>query len=272
MSTPIIDAKKLSLRAGRAFLLNDINWQVNQGEHWLVFGMNGSGKTTLLSIVAGFNAATSGSLNVFGEHYTRENVLDMRRRIGWVSASFFDKCYHHEQALDIVLSGLSGTLGVDFGVSDSDVHRAKRLLRGLDMESKMHKPLDMLSKGERQNVFIARALIARPEILVLDEPGTGLDVYARARMMAIVRQLAEQGRVTVIYVTHYLEEIQPFMTKTLLLRGGRVYAQGDTAAVMTPQNLSAVVGENVGLDVSADGQWQIHLPEVRAPWMEEVGR
>lgn len=268
MNETIIDAKKLSVRSGNTFLLNEVSWQVRRGEHWLVFGMNGSGKTTLLSIVAGFNAATSGSLSVFGEPYTRENILTRRRRIGWVSASFFDKCYRREQALDIVLSGLSGTLGADFSVSDADVRRAKELLRNLGMETKMHKPLDMLSKGERQNVFIARALIAEPEILVLDEPGTGLDVYARARMMDIVRDLAEQGQVTVIYVTHYLEEIQPFMTKTLLLRGGRVYAQGDTADVMTAENLSAIIGENVGLYCDAENEWRLTLPEIKGAWKE----
>lgn len=261
MSTTVIDAHKLSVRSGRTFLLNEVDWQVNSGEHWLVFGMNGSGKTTLLSIIAGFGAATSGSLSVFGEPYTNDNVFRQRQRIGWVSASFFDKCYHYEQALDIVLSGISGTLGVNFSVSNADVRRAKRLLRSLGMETKINKPLDMLSKGERQNVFIARALIAQPEILVLDEPGTGLDVYARARMMAIVRKLAESGNVTVIYVTHYLEEIQPFMTKTLLLRGGRVYAQGDTDMVLTAENLSALVGENIGLHRDAQDGWQLLLSE-----------
>lgn len=261
MSTPIIDAKKLSLRAGRAFLLKDINWQVNQGEHWLVFGMNGSGKTTLLSMIAGFGAPSSGTLEVFGEAYSAENILAMRRRIGWVSASFFDKCYHHEQALDIVLSGLFGTLGVAFGVEAEDVRRAKRLLCWLGMEKNINKPLDMLSKGERQNVFIARALIAEPEILVLDEPGTGLDVYARARMLASVRKLAARGNVTVIYVTHYLEEVQPFLSKTLLLRGGRVYAQGATADVLTQENLSALLGEEVALYKDGADKWQLALLE-----------
>ena len=262
MSTTIIEAHKLSLRSGRTFILNEVDWQVKSGEHWLVFGMNGSGKTTLLSTIAGFGAATSGSLSVFGKPYTNDNILSQRRRIGWVSASFFDKCYRYEQALDIVLSGLSGTLGVNFYVSDADVRRAKMLLRNLGMASKIHKPLDMLSKGERQNVFIARPLIARPEILVLDEPGTGLDVYARARMMTIVKALAESGNVSVIYVTHYLEEIQPFMMKTLLLRGGRVYAQGDTDVVLTAENLSALVGEDVSLYKDKKDGWKLFLPEV----------
>ncbi|MEE0435880.1 MAG: ATP-binding cassette domain-containing protein [Peptococcaceae bacterium] len=262
MNEVIIDVKKLSVRSGNTFLLNEVSWQVHRGEHWLVFGMNGSGKTTLLSIVAGFNAATSGTLSVFGMPYASENVFALRQRIGWVSASFFDKCYHREQALDIVLSGLFGSLGVDFGVQDEEVRRAKRLLSYLGMADKMHKSIDMLSKGERQSVFIARALIAQPEILVLDEPGTGLDVYARARMMAIVRDLTEQSGVTTVYVTHYLEEFQPFMKKTLLLRGGRVYAQGDTTEVLTAENLSALVGEQVSLSHETDCLWHMTLPSL----------
>ncbi|MGM9524983.1 MAG: ATP-binding cassette domain-containing protein, partial [Peptococcaceae bacterium] len=173
MRETVIKAQKLCLQSGKRFLLNQINWEVKKGEHWLVFGMNGSGKTTLLSTVAGFKTPTSGYLEVLGQTYSRENVLSLRRKIGWVSSSFFDKCYSHELALDIVLSGLFGTLGIDFSVTDNQICQAKALLRELRMGDKIHTPFDFMSKGERQNILISRALIARPEILVLDEPGTG---------------------------------------------------------------------------------------------------
>lgn len=259
-SETIIDCRKLSLRTGQRYLLNEVNWQVQRGEHWLVFGMNGSGKTTLLSTIAGFNAATSGSLSVFGTPYTAKNILSQRRRIGWVSASFFDQRYNIEPALEIVLSGLFGTLGLSWQVRDSDVRKAKDLLTQLGLVEKMHHPLNVLSKGERQNVFIARALIAEPEILVLDEPGTGLDVYARAHMMQTVQTLANNTDVTVIYVTHYLEEIQPFLGHTLLLRGGRIYAKGPTESVLTAANLSALIGHNLSLSHGPNNTWRLTLP------------
>ena len=85
----VIECKNLSCRMGKHFLIKDINWKVSPGEHWVVYGMNGSGKTTLLSIIAGFKHYTSGTLKLFGEEYTNENALEMRKKIGFVSGSFF---------------------------------------------------------------------------------------------------------------------------------------------------------------------------------------
>lgn len=249
----ILQAKNLCYKSGKRYLLNHINWEVRQGEHWLIFGMNGSGKTTLLSTIAGFKSATSGQLQVFGQAYDRANIYDLRRKVGWVSSSFFDRYYKQEAALQIVLSGLTGTFNVDDSIRDADVRYAKALLRELRMGEKMHQPFGLMSKGERQNVLIARALITRPQILVLDEPGTGLDVYARTHLMNTVRILAESGQVTILYVTHYPEEIQPFMNKTLLLKNGRVYAQGDTEDVLTTKNLSALMDEDITVQRQQNG-------------------
>ena len=96
----ILEVKNLSCRVGYKYLLKDINWQVNAGEHWVVFGMNGSGKTTLLSIIAGFKHYTGGEINIFGKKLSNENILSVRKRIGWVSASFFDKYYSKEVNLE----------------------------------------------------------------------------------------------------------------------------------------------------------------------------
>ena len=260
----IIQTRQLCLQAGQRYLLRDIDWTVKRGEHWLVFGMNGCGKTTLLSTVAGFKSPTSGKLEVFGQQYSNENVLKLRSKIGWVSGSFFEKCYSHESALNIVLSGLFGTLGIDFSITDTQIRQAKALLRELRMGDKMDMPFDFMSKGEQQNVLIARALIANPEILVLDEPGTGLDVYAREHMMRTVRELAEQRQVTVIYVTHYPEEIQPFLNKTLLLQNGKVFAQGDTADIITSEAISALLQEPVTIQQDEEGRVRMVLKAATA--------
>ncbi|MEE0435658.1 MAG: ATP-binding cassette domain-containing protein, partial [Peptococcaceae bacterium] len=155
-----IELKHLYCKVGSQVLLGDINWTVKVGEHWIVFGMNGSGKTTLLSIISGFNNYSKGLLRVFGEEFTAENILSLRKRIGWVSSSFFDKCYRNETVLDIVLSGLTGTLGVAGMTSDYDVHKALQLLSELNVGDKAGVAFSALSKGERQNVLIARAMIA----------------------------------------------------------------------------------------------------------------
>lgn len=234
----VINVKNLSCLSGSQFLLNNISWQVHKGEQWVVFGRNGCGKTTLLSIIAGYKSFSSGTLEIFGQSYNAANILELRRRIGWISSSFFDKYYHEEGVLDIVLSALSGTLGVPFDVSNAQMIKAKRLLIDLGLKDKIHATFDMLSKGERQHVLIARAFMTDPEILILDEPGTGLDVLARERLLATIKDLASAYDTTIIYVTHYPEEILASFDKTLLLRNGAVYKLGLTRELFTSEVMS----------------------------------
>ena len=143
----VIKARNLCCKSGKRYLLNQINWEVKRGEHWLIFGLNGSGKTTLLSTIAGFQRATSGELEVLGQTYSNETILQLRRKIGWVSSSFFDKYLKEEAVLDIVLSGLFGTLGIAADISAADVRRAKALLKELRMDGKMNRSFASLSKG-----------------------------------------------------------------------------------------------------------------------------
>ena len=111
-------------------------------------------------------------------------------------------------------------------------------MQSLDLEDKINQPFCLLSKGERQKVLIARALVSNPEILILDEPGTGLDIYAREYVLKTVEALAEQTDMTLIYVTHYAEEILPSFDKTMLLCDGRVYRQGNTDELMASDVMS----------------------------------
>lgn len=230
--------KGLGCKSGYKYILKDIDWEVKKGEHWVVFGMNGSGKTTLLSIVAGYKEHTHGELEVLGQTYNDDNILDIRKRIGWVSGSFYDKCLSSETALEIVLAGKFATLGLCCDVTDQDVVRAKALLTELRLKNKINYPFDLLSKGERQNVLIARALMSNPELLILDEPCTGLDVFAREYLLSTIRDLAEQTEVTIIFVTHYTEEIMDVFPNCLLLQNGRIYAKDRTENLFNSQQMS----------------------------------
>lgn len=245
MSDMLIQAKDLCCRSGRRYLLNHINWQVARNEHWLIFGANGSGKTTLLSTIAGFKSPSSGTLSVLGQQYNERNIFQLRKKVGMVSNALFDSVYHHESALEIVLSGLFGSFNLSFEVKDADVRLAKDLLYELHMGDKMHQSFSTMSKGERQNVLIARALITRPEILLLDEPSSGLDVYARAHLQQTVSALAASGKVTILYVTHYPEEIPAFISQALLMRNGQIYAQGPLESMLQTEKISALLNEFV---------------------------
>lgn len=234
----VIEVSDLSYQIGQQYLLKHINWTVRAGEHWAVFGMNGCGKTTLLSIIAGFRPYTEGSLKVFGESYSNQNIFELRKKIGWLSSSFFDKYYTKEAVLDIVLSAKSGTFGVRWDINEEDIINAKALLQEFQVLSKVNRPFNTLSKGERQNVLLARALFNKPKILILDEPSAGLDIYARAHLLETIRQLAENPELTIIYVTHYTEEIIPVIDKGIFLRNGCMYKQGNIEELMLSDVMS----------------------------------
>lgn len=256
---PIIKVENLCCQADNRYLLRDINWQVAKGERWVVFGLNGSGKTTLLSIIAGYKMPTGGSVEVFGEPYSQDNILSVRKRIGCVSSSYFDKYYTKESALTIVLSGLCGTLGVDSTVKADDFIRAKALLSEWNLDRKFDFPFSMLSKGERQNVLIARALIAEPEILALDEPGTGLDVLAREQLLRKIDQLAAETAMTIIYVSHYPEEILPIFDRCLVLRRGRLIKKGELTEIMTTEQLTEILEADVTVTYLQDGRLDLRV-------------
>lgn len=255
----VVKAEHLSCQSGRRYLIHDINWEIEKGDHWIVFGMNGCGKTTLLSIIAGFKGETAGKLEVFGEAYNEKNIFSHRKRIGWVSSSFFDKYLSWESAMDIVLSGVSGTLSLSKDITNDDVKRAKLLLKKLRLGNKMAQPFALMSKGERQCVLIARALISNPEILILDEPGTGLDIYAREYVLQAIADLAETTDMTIIYVTHYVEEILPMFDKTILMKDGYIVEQGKTGEMFDNDSISRLLGYPVVAAQDAMGNVRVKL-------------
>jgi iron complex transport system ATP-binding protein len=257
-----IELKHLNCKVGSQYLLHDINWQVHQGERWLIFGENGSGKTTLLSILAGYRQYQAESLKLFGEPYDVKRVLEYRQRIGWVSTSFFNQVLRNESVLSIVLSGKSGTLGISPGIINADVLRAKKLLEIFNIKQKKDNPYYMLSKGEQQSVLLARAFLAEPEMLFLDEPDSGLDFLARARLIEILTELVEQRPITVLYVTHYPEEIPAFMEHCMLLRDGVMYKKGTVEEMMCSSVLSDFLACPVEVE-RQNGRYHLKLQKKR---------
>lgn len=255
----VVELKNVSCKAGYHYLLKDVSWQIKKGEQWVVFGMNGSGKTTLLSIIAGFGYHTAGSVKVFGEEISNENILEIRKRIGWVSASFFDRYYTQESALDIVLSGLNGTLGLDGKETLENVVQAKTLLTRLGLGDRINRTFDTFSKGERQNILIARALISDPEILILDEPCTGLDVYNRSYLFKTIEKLVACKNTTIIYVTHYVEEILPLFESIILMKNGCAFAKGNTDELLNDANLEELLGYPVNVLREESGTYRMDV-------------
>lgn len=257
MAESIVTIKALNEKSGEYFVLKNISWEINKGEHWVIFGMNGCGKTTLLSMIAGFKFPSSGEVKVFNQTYTNHNACDIRCKIGWISSSFFDRYYTHETALEIVLSGLTNRFGLDFAIKDQDFLKAKQLLKEVQLKDKINWPYHLLSKGERQSVLIARALMLPRELLILDEPCSGLDVVARTVMLSTIKSLAFDQNTTIIYVTHYSDEIIDIFDKALLMKNGRIYAQGDTRVLFTSEIISKFL--EVAVEVYRDQYQQMQI-------------
>ena len=243
----IVDIKNLNYKVGQRYLLRDITWEIKKGERWMVFGLNGSGKTTLLSMIAGYSAFTDGTLSVFGATYHEDNIFTHRQRIGFISSSFFDRYYRNETALEIVLAGTTGTFGLSFDISDEQIKTAKNLLKQLGLGDKVNQSYFSMSKGERQSVLIARALVQRPDLLILDEPCSGLDVIARNKMLKTIEQIAQNTDMTIVFVTHYAEEILPQFDKIMLLSDGKIYAKGAVNALFIESVLSEFTKQQVQL-------------------------
>lgn len=256
----IIDVQDLSLKHGSKFLLQDINWQVKEKEHWVIFGQNGCGKTTLLSTVCGYRGFKKGQIKILGEDLSYKNAVSLRSQIGFVSASYLDSCFHNESSLDIVLSAKFGGFGRRYNVNDMDVYRARKLLKSFDIAAKGDYPYYMLSQGQKQRVLLARALMVPPKLLVLDEPLNGLDVYARDYFLNTLSEIANEENVTIIYVTHHAEEILPIFNKAMLLQKGRIFAQGDISEIFNEQCLSQYFAHQTNAGC-IDGHYYISIGE-----------
>lgn len=238
----LLKTENLGLKKGSKYILKDINWEIQSGDNWVLFGLNGCGKTTLLSILAGYQSGNEGYNCLFDEKVDKNNFLQLRKRIGFVSSSFYDRYLKKELVTDIVLAGKFGTLGIAGEIADEDIQKAKSLSRMLGIEKKMRYPYDCLSKGQQQRVLIARAMMNEPEILLLDEPCSGLDMIARETFLHNIQDLAERNRMAIVYVTHHTEEILPFFNKAALMKDGELVEKGELEEVFSQEILEKFFG------------------------------
>ncbi|HZP45989.1 MAG TPA: ABC transporter ATP-binding protein [Candidatus Binataceae bacterium] len=243
----MIDIRGLRVER-EAVVLDGIEWTVRRGEHWVILGANGSGKTSLLSTLTGYMPLTAGSIAVLGETYGSADWRELRKRVGIVSSSINQLMAGHENALEAIVSGRHAMIGMWGEVSAEERAQALKILRQVEAEVIRDRPWRVLSQGERQRVLIGRALMTRPELLILDEPCAGLDPVARESFLEFLNRLARRrGAPTLVLVTHHVEEITAAFSHVLLLREGRVLAAGPKAAVLTGKALSRAFGAPVRL-------------------------
>ncbi|PSL40764.1 iron complex transport system ATP-binding protein [Planomicrobium soli] len=236
----ILDLENISRRRGDKTLLKNVNWQIEQGEHWILYGMNGAGKTSLLDLINAYFFPTQGKISVLGMEFGKTYLAEkLRKQIGFVSSSLQHKIPPSDNAYEVVLSGAFASIGLFEETTAEMDKRGVEILKKLGCLDYANRPYETLSQGEKQRVLIGRALMAEPALLVLDEPTNGLDFIAREELLEAIERITKQPDApTVIYVTHHIEEILPVFDKTLLLKDGEVFASGNMEELITSEGLS----------------------------------
>ena len=253
---PVLELRDATLIRGGTRVLNGLSLTIGRGEHTAILGPNGAGKTSLIRMLTLEDRPRAGDngvppIRLFGR--ATWDLTELRTRLGVVSGDLdagfgIGTSGGRVSGIDVAVSGLLGSHGV-FAHHDVTEAMRQRGIEALERVEASHlagKPLNEMSAGERRRVLIARALITRPDALLLDEPTAGLDLIARHRFMESVRRLAREGT-TLILVTHHVEEIIPETRRVVLLRGGRVAYNGRPPDALTAERLQEVFGGRVAV-------------------------
>ncbi|SFC50403.1 iron complex transport system ATP-binding protein [Nocardioides terrae] len=261
----VLEFHEVTVRRGQSILLDGVDWVVEEDERWVVLGPNGAGKTTLMQLAATQMHPTSGTSDILGSRIGKVDVFELRPRIGITSAAIAERIPRGEMIRDVVVSASYGVLGrwkEDYDSLDHD--RAQDLLVEIGIPHLAQRTFGTLSEGERKRVQIARALMADPELLLLDEPAAGLDLGGREDLVSTLSMLAyDPDAPATVLVSHHVEEIPPGFTHVLMLRQGKVVAAGLLEEELNEANLSATFGMPLLLQ-HADGRWAARRRSRRA--------
>jgi iron complex transport system ATP-binding protein len=231
---------------GQRWLLRDVNWSLPAGACGAILGPNGSGKSTLARVITGYLWPTRGDVRVDGRHFGEVDLNELRRSIRLVQAAGPYDVDPSLTAGQVVLTGLFGTIGLFDATTSDDESRADDWLDRVGLSNLRDQPYSKMSSGERVRALIARALIGRPHVLLLDEPTAGLDLLAREQVLATVQAMFSDAAShdapapTVVMITHHTEELPPATSSVLLLDGGAVAASGPPGQVLRDDVLARV--------------------------------
>jgi iron complex transport system ATP-binding protein len=238
--TAALQCRHISLDIDGTRILDDVTWEIQPGERWVVLGPNGAGKTTLLRIAALYQHPTSGTVDVLGQRLGRCDVRTLRERIAFSSPALAARLEPSMTATEAVMTARYAALAPWWHqYTEADRSRAVSLLERFRCAALAEHKLPTLSAGERQRVLLARTLMNDPGIVLFDEPTAGLDVGGREELIADLTAWArDPTRPPLVLVTHHLEEIPPAFTHALVMKSGKVAAAGAINETVTTEILS----------------------------------
>lgn len=244
MGNEVLRLQEVSVMRGGRNILGPLNWEVREGERWVIIGPNGAGKTTLFSLCATQIHPTKGKVSILGESLGSVDVFELRPRIGIVGSYLSSSLPEDERVIDVVLTGAYAVLGrwrEPYELWDES--RAVALLTIMGVRELAERKYFTLSDGEKKRALIARSLMANPELVLLDEPAAGLDLGGREDLLKRFDALASDPNAPVtLIITHHIEEIPAGTTHVLLLKDGVAVASGSIHSVLTSEHLSKAYG------------------------------
>ena len=244
---------------GKRRILDGISWRVGVGEHWCVLGPNGCGKTSLINIITGYEPATDGVVQIGDETFGNSDWREVRKRVGLVTNTLTTYMEPGEPVLHVIASGREAKLNLWQPPSATLKKQATGLLQAAGCTHLKKSLWGTLSQGEKQKILICRALMARFEVLILDEPCAGLDPVAREQFLSWMSEISSWPESpSLVMVTHHVEEILPCVSHIFMLRDGRVFMQGEKAGVLSSQALSTLYGAPVKLS-QKDGKYSLRV-------------
>jgi iron complex transport system ATP-binding protein len=252
----VVVMENISLRREENQILDDVHLRIEPGEHWVILGRNGSGKTTLLEMMNGYMFPSSGRIEVLGNVYGQCDVREVRKEIGYISQTLIEKLTLRDPVWEVVATGAYAFLRFYQTIPDEVKTKAMNLLDEMGFAKLADQPLGTLSQGERKKVMLARSLMSEPKPLIMDEPCAGLDLYEREKMLIEIDRL-RQRNMTVVYVTHHVEEIVPLFTHVALIRDGRIAAAGPKHEILTEDTIKHTY------DIPVEVQWHEDRPWIR---------
>lgn len=249
----VLELNDVSVRRGSRTILGPLTFRINQGERWVVLGPNGAGKSTLLQILATRIFPTTGRVTLLDKQMGRVDLFELRTRIGICGALIAEDIPYEENVRDVVLTAAYAVLGRWNEAYDLwDESRAVALLTTFGVRELADRAYGTLSEGERKRVQIARALMADPELLLLDEPAAGLDLGGREDLLKRFSIFAADPLAPAsILVTHHIEEIPTGTTHAMVLKDGQIAISGPISEVITSEHMSALF--DLPMEVAFDG-------------------
>ncbi|MBF0517758.1 MAG: ATP-binding cassette domain-containing protein [Nitrospirae bacterium] len=247
------------VRAGKP-ILHELSLSIARAEHTAIIGPNGAGKTMLMKLLTGDTFALYSDndppVRLFGQ--SRYSIWEIKKRIGIITNDIDEKhklYASHMPGIEIVLTGLFDSIGYlpQDELKRGMIDKADALMRNLGIISLRDHVFGDMSSGEARQCLIARALVSEPEVLMLDEPTTGLDIAAQLQFFDLIARICIGH--TVIIITHHIEEVLPSIDNVVMIRDGRIFTQGPKKEVLTSRNISELFGVQLEVYIDTNGTY-----------------